>query len=323
MLRRNVLIFHQAALGDFVITWPLAMACGRMFPQSRIIYVTASEKGRLAEHVLGVESVDIESGWSGLWSDPAALAPGARKMLEGAHAVFSFIADAADLWTRHVATINPEAQVAHLSTKLGENWRGHVSRAVAQQLQTSQPALSAAVGQMLDLLDRRGFGRRPASRGGVVVFPGSGAERKNWPRQRFVETVARLKSAGRAVRVIIGEVELEKWGPSAADEFSRLAQVTVSPSLVELAQLANSAELVIANDSGPGHLAGILGAPTISLFGPTSQPTRWRPLGPNVRVIAADSMEAISVDQVLAAAAQFTPAEPESRVGRGSHEDED
>ena len=30
MLRRNVLIFHQAALGDFIVTWPLAMALSGM-----------------------------------------------------------------------------------------------------------------------------------------------------------------------------------------------------------------------------------------------------------------------------------------------------
>jgi len=48
VLKRNVVIFHQAALGDFIITWPLAMALSRVFPQSRIIYVTHSQKGALA-----------------------------------------------------------------------------------------------------------------------------------------------------------------------------------------------------------------------------------------------------------------------------------
>src|SRR6185295_7543783 len=51
-LRRNILIFHQAALGDFIVTWPLAMALSRIMPQSRVIYVTHSQKGKLAERVL-------------------------------------------------------------------------------------------------------------------------------------------------------------------------------------------------------------------------------------------------------------------------------
>src|SRR5688500_10724765 len=63
MLRRNVLIFHAGALGDFVLSWPLALALGRLYPQSRVIYVTAGQKGALAERVLRVDSTDIESGW--------------------------------------------------------------------------------------------------------------------------------------------------------------------------------------------------------------------------------------------------------------------
>src|SRR5436190_11578963 len=73
-LRRNILIFHQAALGDFVITWPIAVAMGRMYPQSRVIYVTAASKGKLAEKVLGVESADVDAGqWHRLHAEGAEL----------------------------------------------------------------------------------------------------------------------------------------------------------------------------------------------------------------------------------------------------------
>src|ERR1700678_801872 len=61
MLRRNVLIFHSGALGDFVLSWPLALALGRLYPQSRIIYVAPASKGKLAERVLRIESVDGEA----------------------------------------------------------------------------------------------------------------------------------------------------------------------------------------------------------------------------------------------------------------------
>src|SRR3982074_1768604 len=63
LARRNVLIFHLGALGDFLLTWPVALALGRLHPQSRIFYVTHAGKGRLAEQVLRIEAADIESGW--------------------------------------------------------------------------------------------------------------------------------------------------------------------------------------------------------------------------------------------------------------------
>src|SRR5205809_7479697 len=91
--RRNVLIFHLGAIGDFVLTWPLAMALARIYPQSRIIYVTHGQKGKLAEKVLHVESTDVEGGWHHLFGTPAELPANPRKMLETAHSAFSFVAN--------------------------------------------------------------------------------------------------------------------------------------------------------------------------------------------------------------------------------------
>src|SRR5437667_248174 len=109
--RRNVLIFHLGALGDFVLTWPLAMALARIHPQSRIIYVTHGQKGKLAEKVLRIESTDVEGGWHHLFGSPADLPENSRKMLEGAHSIFSFIANQGDAWTENVKAIAPEAQL--------------------------------------------------------------------------------------------------------------------------------------------------------------------------------------------------------------------
>jgi ADP-heptose:LPS heptosyltransferase len=47
-------------------------------------------------------------------------------------------------------------------------------------------------------------------------------------------------------------------------------------SLRELVVLLERAELVIANDSGPMHIAAALGKPLVSLFGPTN-PVRTGP----------------------------------------------
>ena len=81
MLRRNVLIFHSGALGDFVQTWPLGLALGRLYPQSRVIYVTQRQKGLLAEKALRLEFVDVESGWHHLFGDAARLPESCRNKL--------------------------------------------------------------------------------------------------------------------------------------------------------------------------------------------------------------------------------------------------
>src|SRR4051812_33953117 len=99
MLRRNVLIFHAGALGDFILTWPIAMAALRIFAQSRVFYVTQSEKGKLAERVLGTEAKDSEGGWPPLFADPAKLPDPARRALEGTQLIINFVASESDPWT--------------------------------------------------------------------------------------------------------------------------------------------------------------------------------------------------------------------------------
>src|SRR5262245_33625505 len=125
MLRRNVLIFHQAALGDFIVTWPLAMALSRIMPQSRIMYVTHSQKGKLAERVLRVESVDAEGGWHSLLTDPPQLPERNAKLLEAAQVVVSFTAGEADALADGVVRTAPEAKVISLDTR--KEGSGHVT----------------------------------------------------------------------------------------------------------------------------------------------------------------------------------------------------
>ena len=63
--------------------------------------------------------------------------------------------------------------------------------------------------------------------------------------------------------------------------------------------------MVVANDGGLGHLAGAVGRPVVSLFGPTD-PRRWAPMAPARAVVRAqdyggDGMDAIPMEPVLAA----------------------
>jgi ADP-heptose:LPS heptosyltransferase len=59
-----------------------------------------------------------------------------------------------------------------------------------------------------------------------------------------------------------------------------------SVSLRETANVLAAAGTVVANDSGLGHVAGAVGAPTVLLFGPTPHATLG-PFPPNVKVLRA------------------------------------
>ncbi|MGH7215009.1 MAG: hypothetical protein ACREIT_09630, partial [Tepidisphaeraceae bacterium] len=134
MLGRNVLIFHAGALGDFVVTWPLALALGRLFPQSRVMYVVPRQKGELVERVLRVESVDVEGGWHALFADAAKLPERQAKTLAGAHTVVSFVSTGADAWADNVRRLAPEANLICLDPRPPAGHASHVTSFHLEQL---------------------------------------------------------------------------------------------------------------------------------------------------------------------------------------------
>ncbi|HSZ58114.1 MAG TPA: glycosyltransferase family 9 protein [Tepidisphaeraceae bacterium] len=286
-LRRNILIFHQGALGDFVVTWPLALGLARVFAQSRVFYVTSSQKGALAERVLRVESVDVEGGWYQLFSQEPKLPDPAMRLIQGARWIISFVAGAENAWLQNVRRLAPEATLVCLSTAPGDQFEGHVTTHLLAQL-ASWPVLAAAMDQMLKAITARGIGIPAGNPGGpVVLHPGAGSGKKCWPPERYLELARLLNSSGRAVEVVLGEVEMERWPAAQVKAFENVAVARRTATLLELLDRIAAASAFVGNDSGPGHLAGILGVPTISIFGP-GDPQSWRPVGPKVQVVCGE-----------------------------------
>jgi ADP-heptose:LPS heptosyltransferase len=290
MFLRNVLIFHAGALGDFVQAWPLGLALGRLYPQSRVIYVTQRQKGLLAEKALRLEFANVESGWHHLFGDATRLPEICRSKLALAHSIFSFIAKPGDGWMNAVASIAPHAQVTGISTGA---WHQ-----ILESMNTL-PAVQAAMSQILASIADRGIGlSRPTETGPIAIHPGSGSPDKCWPIDSFLALIDRLHAAGHRCRILLGEVELERW---SAEQIHRLqsAEETVHPATyVDLLRELSGCSAFVGNDSGPGHLAGIIGLPSVILFGPTD-PAIWKPVGPRVRAFRADPLTSLPVDRVF------------------------
>lgn len=297
MLRRNVLIFHQGALGDFVLTWPLAMALARLYPQSRVRYITPAGKGKLIERALGLEWVDVEEGgWHALYAPGAEwLGEGSRRMLAGSHQVISFIADDKHVWSDNILQIAEIAPVL-LHPKPLPDYPGHMTQYLLEQL-SSQPVIHAAMKQMLTVSHERGLAGLWQPNKDVLIHPGSGSVEKCWPLDRFLDLANRLKRDGIAVKFVLGEVERERWPADQWAAMRHTAEIIEPEGYVALLECLTHSALFIGNDSGPGHLAAILGVPTITLFGNTS-PTVWQPIGPKVCAIASADQAPIDVESV-------------------------
>jgi lipopolysaccharide heptosyltransferase I len=107
----------------------------------------------------------------------------------------------------------------------------------------------------------------------AVLLPGTNWATKRWPAEHFAGVVAPLRERFGLSSVIAG-------GPGDGDAVAALAPSAINlagrTSLRELMALQERASLVIANDSGPMHIAAALGRPLVTVFGPTN-PVRTGP----------------------------------------------
>ncbi|HEV3219686.1 MAG TPA: glycosyltransferase family 9 protein [Candidatus Acidoferrales bacterium] len=149
----------------------------------------------------------------------------------------------------------------------------------------------------------------------ILLSPGGGWRYKRWPPERFGELAEKLWNAHH-YRIIVncgpGESDL---GEIVLGHAGIAMPIMVQYELPELKALLMRADLVVACDSGPLHLAAALGTPVVGLYGPTD-PARNGPYGGRDIVIRhasdedtthdredsdSESMLAITVNEVLAA----------------------
>ncbi|MEW6706742.1 MAG: glycosyltransferase family 9 protein [Pseudomonadota bacterium] len=101
---------------------------------------------------------------------------------------------------------------------------------------------------------------------------------KKWPG--FAEYVREAGAAfGRDLVVCPGPTELEE-----AKRLYPSAKLMTIANLGDYAAVLQRAALVVANDTGPAHMAAAVGAPVLSVLGPTIV-EQWAPWGPQVRVL--------------------------------------
>lgn len=122
--------------------------------------------------------------------------------------------------------------------------------------------------------------------GYLVVCPFAGGTwsglDKTWPAfPAFVREV--LPGFGRAVLLLPGPGE-----EALARAHYPGATLLPGVDLGTYAALLQHCALMISNDTGPGHIAAAVGAPLLSVLGP-SDPALWRPWGPRVRLLQAAS----------------------------------
>jgi len=261
------LVYHAGGLGDFVLSLPAIERARQASPTSEWRYWGPSDRLSLLPGFRGAPAVIVEGGHT-LWGTEPL--PAVVEWMRAAVPVLAFGGGAPPVWAERVGSA-----VVGLSAfpRSGATWVPlHQARQLA--LRGFPPPRNSWLerwrGEVLP-------GRIPSR---VVIHPGSGSVRKNLPAGTWhrVAEILRVET-GLPVEMLLGPAEVERGsGPVAVEG-------VLSETLGDLLRVLARTALFLGNDSGPAQLAGALGLPTVSVFGP-SDPRVWRPLGSKVRAVA-------------------------------------
>ena len=191
-----------------------------------------------------------------------------------------------------------------------------------------------AVTHIAALLASKGLGENEVF---AVIHPGSGGSARDWPLDRFGALGARLaKDGGLRILVTGGAGETAAVNTVAHASGPRAVSLAGMLSLPELAALYARAAVVVANSTGPLHLAAALGTPVVGIYPQLTpmSPARWGPYTDTKRVLVPDEpadcrscrngercvcIDSITIDQVYDAASSFLTRTSQDGTREGTH----
>lgn len=117
----------------------------------------------------------------------------------------------------------------------------------------------------------------------IVLHPGSGWTLKNWPASRWAELAVALHARHRITSLVLGSPDDAAVVAAVVDASRGAAVAGAQLSLPGVAALHARSRLVITTDSGAAHLAAMMGAAVVALYGP-GDPVSYRPPCPPGRL---------------------------------------
>ncbi len=300
----RALVYRPGSLGDTLVAMPAIQEIRRLYPAHRLTFLTerqAAGSGRVSAWTILKQTGWFEDGYC------YAVKPGAidqwqnialalRFRARGYDEVFALAPPRTRKQLQHDAFIFQRVVGATNYHAADREWTGSgrdspVEHEGLRLLRIVSPQAG------VDTLDRFRLSVPEADQEGAILLandlglrrdqlligigPGSGRPTTAWPAERFAAVGhALLEQFPNAVLLAIGgshERELcaglcAAWGPRSHNLAGRLG-VFGSAAILE------RCATFIGNDSGPIHLAALVGVPCVAIFSARNALGHWEPLG--------------------------------------------
>ncbi|WP_053059685.1 glycosyltransferase family 9 protein [Pandoraea faecigallinarum] len=346
---RRILCVRLDNMGDVLMTTPAMRALRQSGSGRHLTLLTSSAAAKLAPYLNMVDDVwAYDAPWV---KHPVVASADADLAIVDKLRAARF--DAAVIFTVYSQSPLPAAMMCRLAgiplrlahcrenpyalltdriveTEPHSGTRHEVVRQLALVQSVGAIASDERLGFAVQRQDRRAIAELLASVGNghasgrwLVIHPGASAPSRRWPVERFAEAGAQLARDFDGVAVTGGQDEHALVATVCARIGKKALPLAGALSLGRLAALIERADLLVANNTGPVHIAAAVGTPVVDLYALTNP--QHRPWQVPHRVLNVDvpcrncyrsecavpghpCLSGVSPDAVVAAARHLLPS---------------
>jgi ADP-heptose:LPS heptosyltransferase len=286
----NILIIHQGALGDFILSLPAIGAIRNSHPGSAIEIWGYPDILRLVEGRFYADAIASihQEGMSHLYRGQASAPDRLMERFRSFDLVVLFGGElqgtVAENLRRHGVR-----SVYRISSFPGDDGSTHVIDHQLAQLSTLGVQSAGSVPVLFPDREDERYAQQffdaqaiEPDAFTVAVHIGSGSRKKVWPPDRFAQLAETLVTR-RGARIILVAGPADETAGRHYRACTPVGQSSIlnCHPLPELAAIIGRCSVLVGNDSGVTHLAAAAGTPVVALFGPTD-PRVWGPRGKEV-----------------------------------------
>jgi lipopolysaccharide heptosyltransferase II len=300
---RRILAIRLDNIGDLVMLGPSLRTLRRALPQATITLMASPGGSQVAPLLPWVDDVLTHRA---IWQDTSGAIPqDAARELALVETIRAGRFDAAVIFTSFSQSPYPPAYVCHLAgipIRLGQS--KEFGGSLLSQWVKPLPDETHQVDRNLFLLESAGFtvagrylelslpgnaqttadtllcslGLEPAAPF-IILAPGASCAARRYDIDRYAAVAHMLADrAGLPIVVIGSERETDLFRPILSGARQQAIRSLVGRTSVPvLAAVIRRARLVIANDSGPMHIADAFRRPMVVLYSGTEYESQWRP----------------------------------------------
>ncbi|WED21976.1 glycosyltransferase family 9 protein [Vibrio sp. JC009] len=272
----SLCILRLSAIGDVCNTVAAVQAIQRQWPETKITWITGKLEAQLIHDLEGIEVVtfDKKQGWKGyraLWAQLKG-----RRFDALLHMQYAFRAS--------IATLGIKAKY-----KLGfDSARSQDFQTLFTNVKVPSPNKTHVLDGLLAFCSTLGIeditpqwsitysdsdwqwatGQAIPDKRNLVIVPAASKAYKNWNAQGYVDVIHHAQSLGWHI-ILAGspaQVEVDLAEQIEKSLNKPVLNLVGKSSLKEMLALLDLADLVIAPDTGPAHMANAVNTPVLGLY---------------------------------------------------------